>query len=170
MLQDFVADSVRLYDIENDSGIIHNLIFLVDEILGTFLHAVNDSVECELLVNGERVFFAVPFGSILEFLDVAFAWINVECLYARMLGSDTTIFVHFLLDVLVELFDIVHPPAEHLLIGNMHRDRIATFIFLLSQQHSVCFLIEFQVLDQINRELHRFVDNSTTLTFGTTLL
>ena len=51
MLQDLVADSVRLYDIENDSGIIHNLIFLVDEILGTFLHAVNDSLEREVFVD-----------------------------------------------------------------------------------------------------------------------
>ena len=84
MLQDLVADSVRLYDIENDSGIIHNLIFLVDEILDTFLHAVNDRVEREVFVDCKRVLLAVPFGSILEFPDVAFAWINVECQYARL--------------------------------------------------------------------------------------
>lgn len=51
VLENLVADSVCLYDIEDDAGIIHNLIFLVDEILGTFLHAVNDSLEREVFVD-----------------------------------------------------------------------------------------------------------------------
>lgn len=90
--------------------------------------------------------------------------------WSRIQFSDMSTFINFFLDSLIKLFDIVHPSAEHLLIGYRHRDRIAIFIFLLSQQYSVCFIIEFQVLDQLNRKQHRFIDNSTTLTFRATLL
>ena len=51
MLKNLVTDYVCLYDVEDDDGIIHNLVFLVDEILGSFLHAVNDSLEREAFVD-----------------------------------------------------------------------------------------------------------------------
>ena len=114
MLQDLLADPVRILQIKDNTGIVLQLIFFVDKLLCSDLLAVNDGIEREFLVNGQRIVDAIPPGEILHFPDVALAWINriIHRIWTRC--PDTAVCVNFLLDIPVELLDIVHPPTEHL--------------------------------------------------------
>lgn len=66
--------------------------------------------------------------------------------WSRIQFSDMSTFINFFLDSLIKLFDIVHPSAEHLLIGYRHRDRIAIFIFLSVNSIPYASLLSFKSL------------------------
>lgn len=76
VIQNLLAYSVYILHFNDDTGIVHNLIIIVVQLLSTLLLAVNDGIEAELLINGKRIFIAVPPGSELHLPDIALARIN----------------------------------------------------------------------------------------------
>ena len=75
MVQNLLADPIHILHVNDDTGIVHNLVLLIVQLLCTLLLAVNDSIEAELHSSRNIPYIEMsPNKPILLKLDNLLVW------------------------------------------------------------------------------------------------